>query len=507
MIVSIGCQNKQLIEADLLITGATVYDGQSVQPQNWQVAVTGDKIVYAGDGEQVNIEAEEIIDASGHILAPGFIDPHTHTTDDLNSEEANHNLPFLTQGVTTVVTGNDGRSPIPVGRAINQWSQNGSGTNVVLLVGHGNVRRIVMGMEDRAPTEEEMDEMKSMVRQAMEDGAFGMSTGLYYTPGNYAETEEVIELAKIVSEFGGIYDTHQRDESSYNIGLLNSVREVIRIGAEAKLPVHISHIKALGVDVWDKSTDVINLFDSARAVGIDITANQYPYVASGSGIGASTFPNWARAGGVEAMEARINDPEIGKQIRIEMADNLRRRGGPASLRITRSPEEAYIGKTLADLSEEWNLDPIEAAIKIILEGDASVASFNMKESDIANFMRQEWCYTGSDGSSGHPRKYGTYTRKIRKYVLEDSVISMGHMINNSTGKVAALLKLDKRGLIAPGYFADLVILNPSTVKDRATFDEPEQISDGIAYVFVNGKLAVKDNEYQNVLAGKILKKQ
>ncbi len=506
LLIIVSCTSKPVLEADLIIEGGQVYDGNDEVAKTWVVAIKGDKIVYAGDGATYNLKAEKIIDATGKVVSPGFIDPHTHTTQDLNDSVTRHNLPFLSQGVTTVITGNDGRSPIPVGRAMTQWGSSGAGTNVGILLGHGNVRRIAMGMENRPPTEEEMAEMREIVTQAMEDGALGMSTGLYYTPGNYASTEEVIDLAKIVSRYGGVYDTHQRDESSYSIGLLNSIREVIRIGAEAELPVHISHLKALGVDVWGQAPDIIALYDSARQAGIDLTANQYPYVASGTSVGGSTFPNWARAGGTEEMIKRIDDEVVGQLIRTEMKDNLRRRGGASSLLITRSGTPEWLGKTLEEVAREWRLDPIEAAIRIIKEGDASVASFNMTEEDIGLLMSQPWCMTGSDGSAGHPRKYGTYPRKFRKYVIEDSVLSFGRAIVASSGQVAETFKIKDRGQIKEGYFADIVIIDPKTIRDNATFEKPEQIASGIDYVFVNGRIAIDNGRYNGVLAGQILKR-
>lgn len=502
----VSCTSKPVLEADIIIEGGQVYNGTDEAVKEWVVAIQADRIVYAGDGSAYNLKAEKIIDAAGKVVSPGFIDPHTHTTQDLNDSVSRHNLPFLSQGVTTVITGNDGRSPIPVGRAMTQWGSSGAGTNVGILVGHGNVRSIAMGMDNRPATEDEMEEMRTIVTQAMEDGALGMSTGLYYTPGNYAPTEEVIDLAKIVSSYGGVYDTHQRDESSYSIGLLNSIREVIRIGAEAEIPVHISHLKALGVDVWGKAPEIIALYDSARAAGVDITANQYPYVASGTSVGGSTFPNWARAGGTEEMIKRIDDEVVGELIREEMKDNLRRRGGATSLLITRSGTPEWLGKTLDEIAMEWRLDPIEAAIRIIKEGDASVASFNMTEEDIALLMSQPWCMTGSDGSAGHPRKYGTYPRKFRKYVIEDSVLSFGRAIIASSGQVARTFKIKDRGVIREGAYADIVIIDPRTIRDNATFESPEQLASGIDYVIVNGEVAIDNGQYNGVLAGEIIKR-
>src|SRR5262249_3236602 len=286
-------RERRISKVDTLIRGGSALDGTGSDAIKTDLGITGDRIVFIGDAAKEGIEAMRTIDATGLVVAPGFIDPHTHASEDFGDPERKSNLPFLFQGVTTVVVGNDGRSPLPIGEALDQWQRQGIGANVALLVGHGSVRGKVLGAADTQPTEEQLAQMKQLVRQAMEEGAFGMSTGLYYAPGSFAKTEEVIELAKVVAERGGIYDSHMRDESSYNIGLLGSIEEVIRIGREARLPVHISHIKALGTDVWGQSAKAIELVNRARAEGIDVTANQYPYTASGTSITASLVPRWA----------------------------------------------------------------------------------------------------------------------------------------------------------------------------------------------------------------------
>ncbi|MGH9766605.1 MAG: prolyl oligopeptidase family serine peptidase, partial [Blastocatellia bacterium] len=412
-----GQSSQRISKLDILIRGGSVVDGAGTDAVKADVGIAGDRVVFVGDAAKENLQAERVIDATGLTVAPGFIDPHTHADDDLFDPKRGGNLAFLTQGVTTVFIGSDGRSRIPLGKALQQLQSQGIGTNVASFVGHGAVRQAVLGMSDAAPTPEQLEKMKSLVRQGMDDGALGLSTGLYYAPGSYAKTEEVIELAKVAAERGGAYDTHQRDESSYTIGLLGSIEEVIRIGREARIPVHISHIKALGADVWGQSAKAIEIINRSRAEGVNVTANQYPYVASGTGLSASLLPRWAEAGGRQEMLKRIDDPAIRPKLIAEMELNLKRRGGANSLLIRGGADRSLVGKRLDEIAKSRGKSPIEAALEIIKTGNAGVTSFNMTESDIENFMKQPWVMTGSDGSGGHPRKYGTYPRKIREYVL------------------------------------------------------------------------------------------
>jgi len=440
------------------------------------------------------------------IVAPGFIDPHTHADDDLFDPKRGANLAFLTQGVTTVFIGNDGRSRIPLRPSLERLQSQGIGTNVASFVGHGAVRQSVMGMSDAAPTPEQLEKMRALVRQGMDDGALGLSTGLYYSPGSYAKTEEVIELAKVAAERGGVYDTHQRDESSYTIGLLGSIEEVIRIGREARIPVHISHIKALGADVWGQSANAIEIIDRARAEGVNVTANQYPYIASGTGLGASLLPRWAEAGGKKEMLKRIDDPAIRPKLIAEMEQNLKRRGGANSLLIRGGADRSLIGKRLDEIAKSRGKSPVETALEIIKTGNAGVTSFNMSEGDIENFMKQPWVMTGSDGSGGHPRKYGTYPRKIREYVLNRHVITLPRMIQASSLQVAETFKLKDRGKLSLGYFADVIVFDEKTIADRSTYESPEVFAAGMKYVIVNGKLAIDGGKYTGSLAGKALRK-
>jgi N-acyl-D-aspartate/D-glutamate deacylase len=359
-------------------------------------------------------------------------------------------------------------------------------------------------MSDAKPTPPQVDSMKALVDRGMKEGAIGMSTGLYYAPGSYSSTEEVIALAKVAAADGGIYDTHMRDESTYNIGLLAAVRETIRIGREAHMPVMISHIKALGKDVWGQSPQVIALVDSARAEGVRVTASQYPYDASGTSVEASLVPRWAEVGGSSALLQRISDPAVRPSLIAEMQKNLDRRGGPESLLMTAAPDKEFVGKTLARIAKEQSTSPTEAALIIIQKGGADVASFNMRQSDIKNFMRQDWVMTCSDGSTGHPRKYGTFPEKIRKYVFDEHVITLPFAIRSSTSLPAETLGLKNRGLLKVGYFADVVVFDPKTIRAQSTYEHPKLLATGVVYLLVNGKLAVDAGKLTNAQAGRPL---
>ncbi len=487
-------------QLDLIIRGGTVIDGSGSPGKRADIGITGDRIVFIGDaGTQT---AKRTVDATGLLVTPGFIDPHTHTMEDLADPKRSRNDAYLMQGVTTVATGNDGGSPKAIGAELAKWTRQGIGTNAVLFIGQGTVRGQVMGMSDAKPTAAQIEQMKALVEKAMQEGAIGLSTGLYYTPGGYANTEEVIELAKVAAAYHGIYDTHMRDESSYSIGLLASVQETIRIGEEAHLPVMISHIKALGADVWGQSEDVIAMIDAARKRGVDVIASEYPYTASGTSVAASLVPPWAMVDG--KMLANLDDPAIHPRLIKEMTENLRRRGGADTLLMTSAKDKSIVGKNLAEIATARHESPIEAAIEILKAGGSSVASFNMKESDIEAFMRQPWVMTCSDGSTGHPRKYGTFPRKFHEYVFGRHVMSVEAAVRSSTSLPAATLGLKDRGLLKPGYFADVLVFDPKTYNERATYVQPEVLATGVRHLTVDGELAVDDGALTAKLAGKAL---
>ena len=490
---------------DLLIRNGRLLDGSGSAPRITDLAISGDRIVFIGDARARGYTARRTIDATGLIVAPGFIDPHTHTAEDLGDSTGRRNIGYLMQGVTTVLTGNDGGGPVNVARTLAAWDSAGIGTNAGLFVGHGSVRRAVLGSSDAAPSAEELARMRALVTTAMRGGAMGLSSGLYYAPGSFARTEEVIALAAVAGELGGVYDTHMRDESAYTIGLLGSVRESIRIARDARIPLNISHIKALGTDVWGKSDSVIALIREARAAGIAVTADQYPYTASGTGLGAALLPRWAEAGGGDSLRARIANPAIRARIVTEMTENLRRRGGAASLLITSGRDTSIRGKTLDVIAARQGLSPVEAALRIITISSPSVASFNMSEADIERFMAEDFVMTGSDGSGGHPRKYGTYPRKLRHYVFMKKTITLPFFIRASTSLPAQTFRIRDRGLLREGYFADVVVFDERTVADRATYDEPTLPAAGMRWVLVNGQLAVDDGKPTGALAGRALR--
>jgi N-acyl-D-aspartate/D-glutamate deacylase len=491
---------------EVLIRGGTLVDGTGSAERRADVGVTGDRIVFVGDAAAERVRAQRTIDATGLVVAPGFIDPHTHTLGDLSNRDRRVNADYLMQGVTTVVTNNDGGGTIEIGKTLDAWSRDGIGTNAALYVPQGSVRGAVLGMSAAAPTADQLDSMRRIVARGMDEGALGMSTGLYYAPGSYSPTEEVIELAKVAAAHGGIYDTHMRDESSYTIGLVGSINETIRIAREAHIPVHISHIKALGADVWGQSDSVVKLIEAARASGLDVTANQYPYLASGTSVGASLLPRWAEAGGRDSLRARVGDAAIRTRLTAEMERNLVRRGGAASLLITGGRDSSILGRNLAQVAEARHTTPIAAATQIILAGDASVASFNMKESDLEKFMVQPWVMTGSDGSSGHPRKFGTFPRKLREYVYDKHLLTLPQAVRASSSLTAQTLQLPDRGVVATGKFADLIVFDPRTVRDLSTYEKPSVLATGMQFVLVNGRLAVDGGHITGTLAGRALRR-
>jgi N-acyl-D-amino-acid deacylase len=485
---------------DVILRNGTVVDGSGSAPVRTDVGISGDRIVFVGSS--TGKKAKRVIDSTGLVITPGFIDPHTHTAGDLTDPKRSQNAPYLMQGVTTVATGNDGDSPGHIGEALARWSRQGIGTNAALFIGQGTVRREVMEMSDAKPTPQQLEKMKALVDTAMNEGAIGLSTGLYYAPGSYATTEEVIELARVAAQHGGIYDTHMRDESTYNIGLMNSVRETLRIGKEAHIPVMISHIKALGADVWGQSTGVIALIDAAHKAGTKATASEYPFDASGTSVTASLVPRWAEADG--KLLKNIDDPALHGRLVKEMTENLRRRGGAETLLMTAAGDKSILGKNLAQIAQKRNIPPIEAALQIIRGGGSDVASFNMKESDIEAFMKQPWVMTCSDGSDGHPRKYGTFPRKIHEYVYEKHVLSLEAAVRSSTSLPAETLQIKDRGLLKQGYYADVLVFDPKTFIDRATYQDPTILATGVEYLLVNGQLAVNKGELTSTRAGRVL---
>jgi N-acyl-D-amino-acid deacylase len=473
---------------DVLIRGGTVLDGSGGAPVTADVGIVDGRIATVA--APAGAVAERLIDASGLLVVPGFIDPHTHALDDLLDPERAVNANYLAQGVTTVFVGNDGGGVPDRDAALARMREHGIGTDVAFHAGHNRIRRAVLGLADRAPEPGELEAMKAEVRAAMEAGAVGLSTGLFYMPGTFATTDEVVELAREAAAYGGVYDSHLRDEASYGAGLLAAVEEAIEIGRRAGLPVHIAHLKALGRDVWGRSTDVIAAVEAARAEGQQVTADQYPYVASGTSLASSLIPRWAMADSVQAMFERIADRETGERIREEMAANLWRRGGPQSLLIT--GESRWQGRTLLEIAGSLETDPLSAAIEVVRDGNPSVASFNMNPDDLVAFAVQPWVFTGSDGSTGHPRKYATYPTAYREYVLERELFPVEVFVARSSGRVADAFGLCDRGRLEPGRRADVVVIDPQAYEPVADFEDPTRLARGVRHVLVAGVEALRD---------------
>ena len=503
-------------QADVLITGGTIYDGSTAKPFTGDVAITGDKITYVGPKARMN--AKRTIDAHGMIVSPGLIDAHTHADHFLESPDrsARANPAWTMQGVSTVFLGIDGNGPPGLKDRFAKFSAQGIGTNVVSYVGFGAVRKAVIGDAARAPTPDELAKERALVVQGMCEGAIGLSAGLFYAPQSFAKTDEVIALAKEAGKRGGIYDTHQRDESSYSIGLIASTKEVLQIGREGGIPVHFSHIKALGHDVWGKSADVIKLIDDARAAGQNVTANHYPWLASHTGLDAALIPRWASDGGASAMLGRFDDPALLAKIKTEMAQNLDRRGGAQTILLTSgdamggvtkdAPAMPWSGKYLSDIAADWKVDALDAAIRILRQtkGKASIASFNISEPDLENFMKQPWTVTSSDGGPGHPREYATFQTKYAVYVKQKHVIDTAFFIRHSSGLTADIFKLDRRGYLRNGYFADVLVFDSARYVPKADYIHPAVLSQGVQELFVNGVAAIDMGKPTDAVAGRPL---
>ena len=448
-------------------------------------------------------EATVTIDASGLIVAPGFIDPHTHARATLIDPDTRANLNYLTQGVTTVFIGNDGYGLSRLAERLEMFDAEGVGTNVAVLSGHGRLRTDAVGLADREATPEELDAMRTALREEMELGSFGLSAGLFYRPGSYAETSEVIELARVAAEYGGIYDTHMRSESSAGDGLLAALDEAIEIGREANIPVHIAHIKALGKDSWSSSEQMIERVEAALEEGIEVTADQYPWNASGTRFSNALLPRWVMADSAEAMAARLADPELRPGILEEMRRNLELRGGPDAMLVTAALSR-YRGMTLTDIATAAGEEPVVAAIRPILEGDPSIASFVMDREDIDRLAVQPWVMTGSDGSSGHPRLYGTYPKAWQDFV-GGGLLTPAEFVRRSSGFVAESFGICERGVLREGYVADITVFDAEGFRPNADYQNPTELSDGVEYLLVNGAIVIDNNNYNGSLPGRALR--
>ena len=495
---------------DVLIRGGFVLDGTGNPWLRADVALSGDRVAAVGD--LTGSSGRVTIDASGLYVAPGFIDAHSHSGPGLATPELSHARPLLAQGITTVFVNPDGGGSVDLVEQRRELLEDGLGVNAALLVPHGSVRSEVLGAADRAPTPDELERMKALVRSGMEAGAFGLSSGPFYAPGAFSKTDELVALAEVAAERGGAYTSHIRDESDYGIGLLASVEEVITVAREAGIPGVVTHVKALGPPVWGFSRAIVHRIERARAEGVEVYADQYPYTASATGLGAALVPRWAQAGGGDSLQARLADPPTRARIRAEMVDNLARRAGAAAIQFRRFREDPSIeGKTLAEVARANGRDPIDEALLLLEKGGPSIVSFNMHEDDVRALMAQPWTMTASDGDLvpldegvPHPRSYGTFSRKIERYVVEEGVVDLSAAVRSMTSLPAQVFRLADRGVLRPGAVADVVVFDLERVREVGTFTDPHHLSEGMVHVFVNGEAAIRDGAFTGQLAGRVL---
>jgi N-acyl-D-aspartate/D-glutamate deacylase len=499
------------VQADVVIRGATLYDGSGRPGKAGDLAIRGDRIVAVGAFQVAG--KPKIIDRTGLVAAPGFIDLHTHCdlgAPSLTQKAGRTNLCYLMQGVTTVVTGNCGAGPTDVAGFFKNLETGKVGTNVIHLVPHNAVRNKVMGNVNQAPTAKELEAMKALVAKGMRDGAWGLSTGLIYNPGTYAKTDEIIALAEEASWEGGIYASHIRTEGT---DVLAAIDEALTIGRKAKLPVHISHLKASGPKAWGLAADEVALIQKARANGEAVTADQYPYEASSTSLAATVVPARYREGSAKDFLARLDDAEQGPRLRKAIEQQIRDRNAGKALRIARfKPKPAWQGKTLEAIAAQEKKSLLDVVVEIERKGGAQIINFGMSREDVRLIMRQPFVATASDGSSQvagntvpHPRSYGCFPRKIGRFAFQDKQIAPEFALRSASGLPADILKLPERGYLKAGYFADVVVFDPKTYRDRATFEKPHQYATGVRYLFVNGVLVIDEGKFNGVLAGKVLR--
>ena len=527
---------------DVIIKNGKVIDGAGNPWFKADVGINGQKISEIG---RLSAEkASEIIDATGLVVSPGFVDMHSHSDLVLLINPKAESK--IRQGITTEVIGNCGGSAAPLNDLMKQemkkttgcieeaelqldWStmkdylnrldRQGVAVNVVSLVGHANIRVSTTGFADRAPIKTELEEMKKMLAQAMEDGAFGMSTGLIYPPGCYAKTDELVELSKVVASYRGLYTSHIRGEGEK---LLESVKEAVEIGEKAGLPVEISHHKAGGKANWGKVNESLKIIEDARGRGIDVTCDVYPYVAASFGLSAM-LPPWTHEGGTEKLVERLRDAKTRERLRREMGEETASGSSPLkavgwdATQIARSQNHPDLeGKTVSEIAQTKNMDPFALVFDLLTEDPAiSVVRFAMCEDDVCTVVRHPVSMIGTDGSAvapygvlgkgkPHPRSYGTFPRVLGRYVREERILTLENAIRKMTSLPAQRLGLRDRGIIREGMYADITIFNPETIRDRATYQNPHQYPDGIEYVIVNGRIAVEKREHTGALAGRVI---
>jgi len=499
-------------EYDVRIRNGRVLDGDGNPWFEADVAIKGDRI--AAVGRLADAGAVQVVDATGLLVAPGFIDTHTHAGRGLTDPVLSAAQPQLAEGITTVFVNPDGGGPVDLAAQREALLRDGLGVNAAQLVPHGSVREAVLGMQARLATPEELARMQELVRRGMEQGAWGLSSGPFYAPGSYSDTAELVALARVAGELGGAYQSHIRDESDYTIGVLAAVDEVIAVARGARLPAIVTHVKALGPSVWGFSMAIAEHIERARAQGLEVWADQYPYAASATGLAAALLPRWAQAGGREAVAARFADPATRAKIRDEVAANLERRAGADRIQFRRVADDPSIeGLTLAQVARARRVDPVDLAMTLLEKGGGpAIVSHAMLEDDVRLLMRRPWTMTASDGDLvpfgqgvPHPRSYGTFPRKLR-YALDEHVITLEDAVRSMTSLPARVFRVDGRGELRPGAFADLVVFDPALVRDTATFTKPHQLAEGMRDVFVNGRAAIRDGAFTDDRPGRVLRR-
>ncbi|MBO3700612.1 D-aminoacylase [Fabibacter sp. E12] len=499
---------------DTLFLNGLVFDGETISEQPLDVGIKDGKIIAIGDLEG-QTAAHTIMLNGTEIISPGFIDVHAHIERIMRMPGAES---FIRQGVTTVLGGPDGRGPSPMGEYLDSLETYELGINTAWLVGHNTIRRKVMGTENRAPTSDEMEAMKDLVKEAMDNGAYGISTGLKYVPGSFSTIEEVIELSKVAAAKGGIYTSHLREEG---LGLLEGVKEAITIGREANIPIVLTHHKAIGKPMWGASVKTLAMVDSARSLGIDVMMDQYPYTASSTGLSV-LIPTWAMAGGQDEFKKRVNDPATRKRIHSEIMFNIENDRGGADLDVVQFANVSWKpdlnGKTLKDWALEKGLKPTfsngaDLVIEGQLNGGAQCIFHAIGEEDVQRIMQHPLAMVASDGGlvepgrgHPHPRSYGTFPRVLGYYVREKGIISLELALRKMTSLPAERLGFKDRGWIKEGMNADITVFRPESIREVGTFEDPHHYPTGISMVLVNGKITYQDDLGELQFGGKVLRK-
>jgi N-acyl-D-amino-acid deacylase len=486
-------------QADLLLKNGKIIDGTGNSWFNGDVAVKDGKII--GIGKLHNWQAHKTIDVSNLIVAPGFIDVHTHIEGDEKKNPLASN--FIYDGVTTVITGNCGLSEVNIGSYLKMIDSLKVSVNVAALIGHNDVRKAVMGSVNRDPSELELQQMESIVEQAMQDGAVGLSTGLIYIPGTYSKTNEIVRLAKVAAQYNGIYASHMRDEGDE---VTNAIEETFTIGRAANIPLEISHFKLSGQQNWGRSRITVPMIEKARREGIDVTIDQYPYTASSTSL-STLLPDWVLADGQDSIKARLAKPAIRKEVKTYMIAKLKKRKlSHFSYPVVASykADSTLNGKSIEQVNlikgnKHTALAEAETIITMMEQGGAGMVFHGMSDEDVKNIMRYPFNMFASDASirifkqgNPHPRGYGTNARVLGKYVRQEKVLSLEEAIRRMTSLPAQKFHLNNRGLLREGFAADIVVFDDKTVIDASTYDQPHQYSTGFKYVMVNGLLAVED---------------